>query len=72
MWPPTRGEVAATPGAPGREDQRYADRLGHVMDHKRERNPDHSRNRNDDDVSLQQHGKILGRPLRARRRHRSP
>jgi hypothetical protein len=51
----------------GRKGQRYADRLKQAVHHIRERNPDQSRDRDDDDISLQQHGETLSRGLRARR-----
>jgi hypothetical protein len=40
----------------GQKGQRYADRLGQAVDHIRERNPDQSRDRDDDDILPQQHG----------------
>jgi hypothetical protein len=40
----------------GRKGQWYADRLRQAVYHTRERNPDQSRDRDDDDISLQQHG----------------
>jgi hypothetical protein len=46
----------------GRKDRRYADHLVHAVDHIRERNSDQSRDRNDDDISPQQHGKPFNRP----------
>jgi len=51
----------------GRKGQRYADRLGQGVGHIRERNPDQSRDRDDDDILPQQHGETLSRGLRARR-----
>jgi hypothetical protein len=46
-------------GDRGRKGQRYAFRLGQAVDHTRQRNPDQSRDRDDGDISPQQHGKTL-------------
>jgi hypothetical protein len=43
----------------GRKGQRYADRLRQAVHHIRERNPDQSRDRDDDNISLQQHGETF-------------
>ena len=51
----------------GRKGQWYADRLRQAVHDIRERNPDQSRDRNDDNISLQQHGETLSRGLRASR-----
>jgi hypothetical protein len=54
-------------GDRGRKGQWYADRLRQAVRHIRERNPVQSRDRDDDDISLQQHGETLSRGLRSKR-----
>ncbi len=57
----TRAVVDEAADDRGRKGQWYADRLRQAVHHIRERNPDQSRDRDDDDISLQQHGE----PFRA-------